>query len=121
MSKGALGNHHTLLVTGNSIEIPQSVIRSTKSMAITHYIDWAFPGTGIFPQVTNIYSKTLTSTIEHARAIFCVKLSINNIVRVVHKNHIIRTCLMYHAACKVEFQPFKRSNSQLMFFNFLLK
>ena len=82
MSKGALGNHHTLLVTGNSIEIPQSVIRSTKSMAITHYIDWAFPGTGIFPQVTNIYSKTLTSTIEHARAIFCVKLSINN--------HIVR-------------------------------
>ena len=33
-----------------------------------------------------------------------VKLSINNhIVRLVHKNHIIRTCLMYHAACKVEF------------------
>ena len=32
---------------------------------------------------------------------------------------IIRTCLMYHAACKVEFQPFKRSYSQLTFFNFL--
>ena len=30
-------------------------------------------------------------------------------------------CLMYHAACKVEFQPFKRSYSQLTFFNFLLK
>ena len=28
-------------------------------------------------------------------------------------------CLMYHAACKVEFQPFKRSYSQLTFFNFL--
>ena len=28
---------------------------------------------------------------------------------------------MYHAACKVEFQPFKRSNSQLTFFNFLEK
>ena len=27
----------------------------------------------------------------------------------------IRTCLMYHAACKVEFQPFKRSYSQLTF------
>ena len=26
---------------------------------------------------------------------------------------------MYHAACKVEFQPFKRSYSQLTFFNFL--
>ena len=25
---------------------------------------------------------------------------------------------MYHAACKVEFQPFKRSYSQLTFFNF---
>ena len=37
----------------------------------------------------------------------CVKLSINNhIVGLVHKNHIIRTRLMYHAACKVEFQPF---------------
>ena len=29
--------------------------------------------------------------------IFCVKLNINNhIVRLVHKKHIIRTCLMYH-------------------------
>ena len=26
---------------------------------------------------------------------------------------------MYHAACKVEFQPFKRLYSQLTFFNFL--
>ena len=41
-----------------------------------------------------------------------------HIVRLVHKNHIIRTWLMYHAACKVEFQPFKRSYSQLTFFNF---
>lgn len=32
-------------------------------MVITHYIDWALPDTGIFPQVTNIYSKTLTSNI----------------------------------------------------------
>ena len=31
---------------------------------------------------------------------------------------IIRTCLMYHAACKVEFQPFKRLYSELTFFNF---
>ena len=30
-----------------------------------------------------------------------------------------RTCLMYHAACKVEFQPFNRSYSQLTFFNFI--
>ena len=29
--------------------------------------------------------------------------------------------MMYHAACKVEFQPFKRLYSQLTFFNFLLK
>ena len=51
---------------------------------------------------------------------FSVKLSINNhIVSLVHENHIILTCLMYHAACKVEFQPFKRSHSQLTFFNFL--
>ena len=28
--------------------------------------------------------------------------------------------MMYHAACKVEFQPFKRLYSQLTFFNFLL-
>ena len=58
--------------------------------------------------------------IEHARTIFCVKLSINNhIVGLVRKKHIIRTRLMYHAACKVEFQPFKRLYSQLTFFNFL--
>ena len=37
------------------------------------------------------------------------KLRINShIVGLVHKNHSIRTCLMYHAACKVEFQPFKQ-------------
>ena len=30
-------------------------------------------------------------------------------------------CLMCHAACKVEFQPFKRSYSQLTFSNFLLR
>ena len=40
--------------------------------------------------------------IEYARTIFCVQLSINNIVGLVHKNHIMRTRLMYHAACKVE-------------------
>ena len=28
---------------------------------------------------------------------------------------------MYHAACKVEFQPFNRSYSQLTFFNFYIK
>ena len=34
--------------------------------------------------------------------------SINNhIVGLVHKKHIIRMSLMYHADCKVEFQPFK--------------
>ena len=52
-----------------------------------------------------------------ANDVFCVKLSINNhIVRLVHKNHIIRTCLMYHAACKVKFQPFTWLYSQLTFF-----
>ena len=67
--------------------------------------------------------------IEHAPTIFFVKLSINNhIVGLVHEKHIIneiqnkhvqQTCLMYHAACKVEVQPFKRSYSQRTFFNFL--
>ena len=38
-----------------------------------------------------------------------------------YKKHVIRTCLMYHAACKVEFQPFTRLYSQLTFFNFLKK
>ena len=53
---------------------------------------------------------------------FFVKLSINNhIVGLVHKNRIIRTCLMYHAAYKVEFQRFKRSYSQLTFLNFFIK
>ena len=35
------------------------------------------------------------------------------------RNHSLQTTMMYHAACKVEFQPFKRSYSQLTFFNFL--
>ena len=33
----------------------------------------------------------------------------------------VRTCLMYHAASNVEFQPFKRSYSHLTFFNFLFE
>ena len=54
---------------------------------------------------------------EYARTIFCVKLSINNhIVGLVHENHIMRTRLMYHVACKFEFQPFKRLYSQLTYF-----
>ena len=45
-----------------------------------------------------------------------VKLSINhNIVGLVHK-HAQRACLMYHAACKVEFQPFNLSYSQQTLF-----
>ena len=52
-----------------------------------------------------------------ANDILCKSIN-NHIVRLVHKNHIIRTYLMYHAACKVEFQPFTRSYSQLTFFNF---
>ena len=43
---------------------------------------------------------------------------INIVLKIIH---IIRTCLMYHAACKVESQPFKRSWSQLTFFNFFQK
>ena len=33
--------------------------------------------------------------------------------------HVQRTCLVCHAACEVEFQPFNRSYSQPTFFNFL--
>ena len=70
---------------------------------------------GIYPRYRSV------GTLQNLSVIFRVKLSINNhIVRLVHKNHIIRTCLMYHAACKVEFQPFTRwSYSRLTFFNFL--
>ena len=51
----------------------------------------------------------------------CVKLSKNNhIVGLVHKNHIIRTWLMYHAACKVEFQSFKQVVLTADVFNFLI-
>ena len=32
-----------------------------------------------------------------------------------------RTCLMYQAACKVEFQPFNRSYSKLTFFIFFVE
>ena len=69
--------------------------------------------------------KTNTPKCPIKLTIFCVKLSINNhIVRLVHKNHILRTkrtCLMYHATCKVEFQPFKRSYSQLTFSQLFIK
>ena len=43
-------------------------------------------------------------------------------MRIKHRtraNDILCKCLMYHAACKVEFQPFTRSYSQLTFSNFL--
>ena len=53
---------------------------------------------------------------QSTRERFFVQLSISNhIVGLVHKSHIVRTCLRYHAACKVEFQPFNRSYSQLTF------
>ena len=45
-------------------------------------------------------------------------------VRIKHRtraNDNLCKYLMYHAACKVEFQPFTRSYSQLTFFNFLYK
>ena len=75
-------------------------------------LTWQHPG----ESQTYILHKDKT---EHARTIFCVKLSIDNhIVGLVHKNHmvlIIRTRLIYHAACKVEFQPFTQSYSQLTF------
>ena len=35
--------------------------------------------------------------------------------------HVQRMCLMYHAACKVEFQPFNQSYSQLMCFQLFIK
>ena len=37
-----------------------------------------------------------------------------------HSAFSMGTCLMYHAACKVEFQPFNRLYSQLTFFNFFI-
>ena len=75
---------------------------------------------GLFQSMKRYFPSSQPLTVCPLFLIFCVKLSINNrIVRVVHKNHIIRTCLMYHTACKVELQPFKRSYSQLTFFNFL--
>ena len=45
-------------------------------------------------------------------------------IRIKHRtraNDNLCKYLMYHAACKVEFQPFTRSYSQLTFFNFLLE
>ena len=62
----------------------------------------------VFRGVTDLYPSWWN--ILHARTILCVKLSFNNhIVGLVHKKHIIvRTCLMYHAACKVYFQPLKQ-------------
>ena len=45
----------------------------------------------------------------------------HHIINEKRNKHVQRTCLMYHAACKVEFQPFNRSYSKLTFFNFSLK
>ena len=61
---------------------------------------------------------------ERRPSVKLVKLIVNHLVGLVHKHHILneiaqRTCLIYHAPCKVEFQPFNRSYSQLTFFNFL--
>ena len=76
---------------------------------MNQFANWQHPGAS----PTDILHKDKTYQVEHARTIFCVKLSINNdIVGLVHKNQ-------YHAACKVEFQSFERSYSQLTFFNFL--
>ena len=41
----------------------------------------------------------------NTRERYFVELTNNHIVGLIQKNHIIRTCLMYHAPCKVEFQP----------------
>ena len=58
---------------------------------------------------------------EQDAAPFLLETNVSYIVGLVHKNHIMRTRLMYHVlvACKIEFQPFKRLCSQLTFFNFL--
>ena len=69
-----------------------------------------------------LYKKRLNlASFNYSEGKPCTWYSLNNydIVRLAHKNHIIRTCLIYHAACKVEFQPFKRPYSQLTFFNIL--
>ena len=68
-------------------------------------------------------------TTRERSSVKLVKMRVNHIVGLVHKTPYYkwryrirtpkRTCLMYHAACKVEFQPFNRSYSQLTFFNFL--
>ena len=92
----------------------QPFTRSYSQLTFFNFYKKAF-----YKSPTNILHKDKT---EHARTIFCVKLSINNhIVGLLNKKHIMRTRLMYHAACKVEFQPFKRLYSQLTFFNFLEK
>ena len=70
--------------------------------------------------IQNILHKDKT---YNTRGRFLVKLSINNHIvglLIVHKKHIMRTCLMYHATCEVEFQPFKRSYSQLTFCNIFM-
>ena len=69
-----------------------------------------------------VYVQQFLAAIGEKLCGFISQPSINNhIVGLVHKNRIIRTCLMYHAAYKVEFQRFKRSYSQLTFLNFFIK
>ena len=111
----------TLIPSGPSLETPfMRVTRVYRISAQNGYgnrpVD---PGSiqGSHRPATYILHKDET---WNTRERYFVKLSINNhIVGLVHKKHTIRTCLMYHAACKVEFQPFKRSYSQLTFFDFL--
>ena len=45
----------------------------------------------------------------------------NHVVSLIHKHHIVKKICMCHAACKVDFQPFNRSYSQLRFFSFSKK
>ena len=70
---------------------------------------------------TKIHTGTMSKQISSKAQLLWLYLYFTNEVGLVHKKHIIRTRLMYHAACKVELQPFKRLYSQLTFFNFFMK
>ena len=118
-------------ISGAVNGVNRTPIISSRVLSNSSYISAlnSYPQTGLYRQALVSPSTELRSNSSDRKLprdmfrfnpsrIFCVKLSINHIVRLVHKNHIIRTCLMYHATCKVEFQPFKRLYSQLTFFNF---
>ena len=75
-----------------------------------YIVEWVLENRPVDPGSIQGSHRPISFMIKHstrADDILC-KTEENNHLGLVEKKHIIRTCLMYHAACKVGFQPFKQ-------------